>query len=254
MFLPAFSVPLTYYGKLFEAWAARGRHVVGVELRGMPQSPVGHPRRVGFGYADLVRADLPAVFAGTALSDAGRVIVMGHSLGGQLALLASAAGTIRPDAVVTIGSGTSSPASQRTRIRRWRRVFGVRFVGAVLTVCGYWPGNRLGFAGDQPKQMMRDWAHEARHGRYRLGGDPTDYESALASLDLPALLIDLDGDRMTPVEAVDQLAAKLPSHAVRTTVVGEPGRRGGSDHFLWARRTPKVVIDAVEDWLAPQGL
>lgn len=248
VFLPALGVPLAYYRKLFAAWAARGRHVVGVELRGMPLSPVPDLRRDSFGYAHLVREDLPAVFAGPAVSAADRVVLAGHSLGGQLALLSGATGSVRPDAVVTLGTGTSSPAARRSRLGRARRAAGVRFVGAVTCSLGYWPGHRLGFAGRQPRTLMADWGYEARFGRYRLRGDRTDYEAALATLKVPALLVGIAGDRMITSAAVDHLAGRLPGHVERTRIEAVP------DHFLWARRAPEKVIDGVETWLAGRGL
>ena len=248
VFLPALGVPLAYYRKLLAAWSARDRHVVGVELRGMPQSPVADLRRDGFGYAHLVREDLPAVFAGTAVAAASRVVLAGHSLGGQLALLSGAAGTVRPDAVITIGTGTSSHAAHTTRLGRARRAAGIRFVGAVTCSLGYWPGHRLGFAGRQPRTLMADWGYEARHGRYRLRGDRTDYEAALADMSLPALLIDIAGDRMIPAAAVDHLARRLPGHVDRAQLEATP------DHFRWARRAPDKVIDGIEPWLAARDL
>jgi predicted alpha/beta hydrolase len=258
VFLPALGVPLAYYDKFLTTWAVRGRHVVGVELRGMPRSPVADLRKASFGYAHLLREDLPAVYASTALQRARTFVLTGHSLGGQLALLAGATARggdgrepaargedgRRPAAVVTIGTGTSSKAAHATPLARARRAAGVRFVGAVTGSLGYWPGHRLGFAGRQPRLLMADWGYEARHGRYRLHGDRTDYEAALAALDLPALLVTIAGDTMITAPAVEHLARRLPAHVDRATVDATP------DHFRWARRTPGAVIDTVESWLS----
>lgn len=248
VFLPALGVPLGYYDRFFAEWAGRGRHVVGVELRGMPLSPVHDLKRHPFGYAQLVREDLPAVFESPVLTGSDRVVLAGHSLGGQLALLSGAIGTVRPDAVVTLGSGTSSPAARRSRIGRAQRAAAVHVVGAVTCTLGYWPGDRLGFAGRQPRTLMADWGYEAKHGRYRLRGDRTDYETALRNLPMPALLVHLAGDRMIPAAAVDHLAGRLPEHVTRARVEAAP------DHFRWARTTPERVVDAVESWLQPRSL
>jgi predicted alpha/beta hydrolase len=245
VFLPALGVPLSYYRRFLETWAARGRQVLGVELRGGPQSPIPDLRRDSFGYRQLIQADLPAVLQLEAL--AGRpVVLVGHSLGGHLALLATASGSVRPAAVVTVATGTSSPASQHSRGGRFRRRASVRFIRTVIGVLGYWPGHRLGFGGRQPKGVMADWAYEARHGHYRVAGDPTDYRTALAALAAPTLLLGFEGDPMVPPRAMTHLAERLPVQVERVMLTGEQAR----DHFLWARRAPELVIDEVEGWLA----
>ncbi|MEV6630398.1 alpha/beta fold hydrolase [Actinoplanes sp. NPDC051470] len=246
VFLPAMGVPLRYYEPLFEAWP---RHVIGVEWRGQPESRVADLRRARFGYSDLLRVDLPAVVALAADRGAPQVVLVGHSLGGQIALLAAASGTVRPAAVVTVATGTSSP-THLPLVLRWQRRLGVSVVRTITWAAGHWPGDRFRFAGRQPRTLIRDWAYEARHGRYRFAGDPTDYEAALAGSRVPALLIDLAGDRMIPAGAVDHLAARVGGPVERASL----SQRAGFDHFSWARRTPRVVIDRIETWLgAPAG-
>lgn len=153
VFLPALGVPLAYYDPLLAAWTDRGRHLVGVELRGGPKSPVPDLRRYGFGYTHLINEDLPAVFASSALRSSGRVVLTGHSLGGQLALLAAGAGVVRPDALIAVASGSSS-ATHPTRLARVRRRAAVHALDTVTRSLGYWPGHRLGFAGRQPRTLM----------------------------------------------------------------------------------------------------
>lgn len=89
VFLPALGVPLRYYDKLLRLWAARGRHVLSMEWRGMPESPVGNSGRARFGYSNLLREDLPAVVRLAQDLGTGDVVMVGHSMGGQLAVLAA---------------------------------------------------------------------------------------------------------------------------------------------------------------------
>ncbi|MBM2614323.1 alpha/beta fold hydrolase [Actinoplanes sp. LDG1-06] len=247
VFLPALGVPLSYYARLFDVWAAAGRRVVGVEHRGQPMSPIAGIRRGRFGYSDIIRTDLPAVFALPEVSDSERVVLIGHSMGGALALLSTAAGTVAPDAVVTIATGTSWCSAEFGARRRVQRYAGIRVVRTVTRTLGYWPGHRLGFGGRQPSTVMRDWAYEASHGRFRLHGDAFDYESALSELKTPRLMLDIEGDDLINPRAV-ALLAKRAAKAERMRVNSADGVR--VNHFTWARRMPAEVAAPIDEWLA----
>ena len=244
LFLPALGVPVSYYGPLLKRWSAQ-RHVVAMDFRRANGSRA-ELRTAESGYSTLIRSDLRAALASEALRGR-RVVLVGHSLGGQLALLAAAAGVGDPEAVVVIAAGTSSVAAQTTVVGRAKRAAGITVVRVVLRTLGYWPGNRFGFGGRQPGSLMRDWATEARSGRYRLHGDDFDYEAALGSLAPPALLVGVTGDRIVTAAAIDQLRSRLPETTTRIELT--PGDAAASDHFLWARKSPELVIDAVESWL-----
>lgn len=246
VFLPALGVPLSYYTLLLDAWAAEGRRVVGVEHRGQPTSPIAGLRRGRFGYSDMIRRDLPAVFARPEVRDASRVVLIGHSMGGALALLSTAAGVVAPHAVVTIATGTSWCAAEFGAWRRARRAVGIRVVRLVTRLLGYWPGHRLGFAGRQPSTVIRDWAYEASHGRFRLTGDPFDYEDALAAMTTPRLLLSIEGDHLINPRAV-ALLARRAAGAEREVVRATPGVR--VDHFSWARRAIADVSAPIDRWL-----
>ncbi|GAB2605747.1 hypothetical protein Aab01nite_00470 [Paractinoplanes abujensis] len=247
VFLPALGVPLSYYSRLFEVWAGAGRTVVGVEHRGQPLSPIAGIRRGRFGYSDIIRADVPAVFALPEVRGAERTILIGHSMGGALALLSTAAGTVAPDAVVTIATGTSWCSAEFGARRRVQRYAGIRVVRTVTRTLGYWPGHRLGFGGRQPSTVMRDWAYEASHGRFRLHGDPFDYETALSELKTPRLMLDIEGDDLINPRAV-ALLAKRAAQAERMRIRSADGVR--VNHFTWARRMPAEVTTPIDEWLA----
>lgn len=245
LFLPALGVPVGYDADMLAQWSRAGRHIVAVELRGMPLTPVANIRRQRFGYATIIREDLPAIVDSGVFADSGRYVAVGHSLGGQLALLASAAGTIGPLATVAIASGTSSPAAQTTIVGRSKRRGQVAFASATSAALGYWPGDRLGFGGRQPRALMRDWCREGRTGLYRLHGDDTDYEAALRTMELPVLMLSLDGDSVITEPAFEHLAKRLPAHVERSHLGST--RSGGFDHVRWARAEPQPIIDATEN-------
>jgi predicted alpha/beta hydrolase len=194
----------------------------------------------------MIRHDLPAVFAAPEVRDASRVVLIGHSMGGALALLSTAAGTVAPRAVVTIATGTSWCAAEFGARRRIQRHVGIRVVRAVTGMLGYWPGHRLGFGGRQPSTVMRDWAYEACHGAFRLHGDPFDYEAALSRMTTPRLLLGIDGDHLVNARAV-ALLARRAAGADRMQV--RPAHDLRVDHFSWARRAAADVAAPIDRWL-----
>lgn len=246
-FIPAMGVAVSYYDSMLSSWSREyGRHIMAVELRGMPLSFTTAMRRERFGYSTLIRDDFVAFVQQTGLSESGFVVV-GHSLGGQLALLATAADTIRPQAVVMVASGTSSPASQsRKSAQRWRRAH-VWIIRAVSAIVGFWPGDWFGFGGRQPRTMMADWTREAHDGGYALPDDAFDYEIAIGALTCPALMVSLEGDRTIPLLAVNHLRARLPDRVQHVRLASRAST--AFDHLRWARSEPDPVIEVVEAWL-----
>ncbi|WP_181058193.1 MULTISPECIES: alpha/beta fold hydrolase [unclassified Pseudoclavibacter] len=241
LFIPALGVPVNYYSRMLSAWAGDGRHIIALELRGMPLTPLSCVRRQRYGYSALIRNDLPAV-ADALLPGAAPFIVVGHSLGGQLALLAAAARTIRPSAVVTIASDTSSSAADTNPFQRAGRLAQVRSVAAICALFGYWPGDRLGFGGRRGRSLMRDWCYEGEHGQYQLHSDATDCASLLSNLEIPPLLLTLKGDRVIPPLAATHLLQRLPPHADTREFPHH------SHHFRWARDSWQPVTNAVDAW------
>jgi predicted alpha/beta hydrolase len=246
VFLPALGVPLSYYTRLFDVWTAAGRQVVGVEHRGQPMSPIAGVRRGRFGYSDMIRRDLPAIFALPEVRHAPGVALVGHSMGGALALLSAAAGTVSPGAVVTIATGTSRCGAEFGAWRRVRRYAGIRMVRGITRVLGFWPGHVFGFAGRQPSTVMRDWAYEASHGQFNLHRDPFDYEAALSKLSTPRLMLGIDGDDLINPRAV-ALLAKRAANAARMQIRVAADVR--VDHFTWARHAPADVALPIDRWL-----
>ncbi|MFG3260522.1 alpha/beta fold hydrolase [Streptomyces sp. NPDC048172] len=200
------------------------------------------------GYAELVddlRAALGAVreeFPGAP------VVVLGHSLGGQLALLqaAEAAGGEGPgpDAVALVASASVH-----------HRAFGLRapgllafgtFMAAFATVRGRWPG--IGFGGVQPAGVIRDWAYQSRTGRYRLRPHGERVEERLRALRLPVLGVGVERDFFAPPRALDHLCAKVPGAEVeRWRYTAELAGAERLDHFRWTRHSA-ALARYVTEW------
>ena len=131
----------------------------GIEFRGRPRSSTTDLRRHDWGYATLVEQDLPAALEQTPLADVDRLTVVGHSLGGLLALSAAGAGILNPTRIITAASGAAHYTSRDGALPRLQRRLITPFASAVTRTLGYFPGDKLGF-GDRvlrPRLVWR-WA------------------------------------------------------------------------------------------------
>ncbi|MFF7726644.1 alpha/beta fold hydrolase [Streptomyces sp. NPDC008001] len=247
--LPAMGAAARFYLPFARALHQEGLTVVTVDLRGHGEATPAVARGVRFGYREMAEEDLPAVVAAVRAALPGRpVVLVGHSLGGQLALLHAAAGRESVDAVVLVAAGSV-----------WYRSFGgprglrnlaaSQLFAALAALIGYWPGKRFGFGGTEAAGVMRDWARQGRTGRYRIKGSTTDYEKALGRLDLPLLAVGVDNDTLAPPGSREHLLSKVPRAALdrwqytRDAAGGKP-----VDHFRWVRHNAALSAH-VAQWV-----
>ncbi|GGR94978.1 hypothetical protein GCM10010252_37110 [Streptomyces aureoverticillatus] len=251
--LPAMGTPVRVYRHFARELHAAGLGVVTADLRGQGESTprVTDPAARDHGFRTLLEQDFVAVLQAVRaeFGSAPPLFLLGHSLGGQLALLYAAA---EPgpavDGVVLVAAGSV-----------WYRAYGARcapgllagttLMAATATLLGRWPGTRLGFGGNQTKSVMRDWARQGRTGRYRPAGSTVDYESALRALAVPVLAVSVEQDTYAPASAVTHLLSKAPHAPVtrRHYTQQEAGAR--LDHFAWTRAGGPLAR-GVAEWAA----
>jgi predicted alpha/beta hydrolase len=254
LLLPAMGVEARFYDPFVrELERACGATVLTLDLPGQGRSPLRASAGHDYGYREVVEGFIPQAVRSAAADHPGRpLILVGHSLGGQLGVLASAqlAGLLH--GLVLIAAGTAHWRAW-PRKSRWRAAFTVHAIRIAAALLPWYPGERLGFGGNQSRRFMRDWAFNAVGGRYRLEGStrsPGDLERALEAVRLPVLALSLHGDALAPAEALAELLAKVPnaqiSHETLDGVATDtPWRR----HFSWARK-PVGVHERLARWLA----
>jgi predicted alpha/beta hydrolase len=246
---PAMGMKAAYYAPLAAALAENGIPAITADLRGRGESSLRPSRQVNFGYLEMIEQDLSSIVE-TAIEQFPfkKIIILGHSLGGQLACLYAAKFPGKVDGLILVAC-CSVYYGGWDGLAKYRILAGTQFIGLLATLVGYFPGRRVGFGGTNPKGMMQDWSRQSRTGRYQLNGDDFDYESALAQLDAPVLAVSFEGDNFSPPSAVDHLLAKFSGEAPVKSIHlkrSDPLNQR-YNHFNWPKK-PEGIVHLVRDW------
>lgn len=248
LIVPAMIVPARFYLPLAKVLHAAGLSVAMVDLRAQGESTPALREAPNFGYRELVEVDLPAVAdAVSRRFPRAPLHLFGHSLGGQVALLFTAANQDRIASITVIGTGTVYWKAFGPR--HWlAALWKIQWIGLVAAVRGRWPGGVL-IPGAMAGRVMTDWARHSRTGRFRPHGSDRDYDRMLRELAVPVLAISLEQDALGPKSNVDFLCGRLPAADVTRWHVGDGAGVAHRDHFEWIRDSA-VIGAAVAAWIS----
>jgi predicted alpha/beta hydrolase len=183
---------------LARLFARAGYVTVAFDFRGHGESGPGVRSGAGWSYDDLVRADLPAVTscAKSRYPDL-PVVVVGHSLGGHVALASQATGALSADALVLVAANVwmrHLEASTRTWVTK-------RAIAEALVVfsrrLGYLPARalRLG-SDDEGASLLLSLVRTTRLGRWTSDDGRVDYGAAVGTIGVPVATVTSTGDRL----------------------------------------------------------
>jgi predicted alpha/beta hydrolase len=237
--LPAMGVNARTYDKLGEALAAEGISALVAENRGGETSSVRAGRGVDYGYADLLD-DLETQLGELKRHTAGAPSVLGHSLGGHLAVLGLQRWHQPGGKLIVIASGTVHHSAW-SGVRQLGVFTGTQAAHVVARGLGYFPGHRLGFGGLQGSSLIIEWSNVARTGEFRsqrLGS----LERGLDAVSPEVLALHVTGDTMAPRKATEGLLGKVRHAKVTWVDVKPPSQpRRLNPHFRWLREPATVA-------------
>lgn len=247
---PAMAVRQDFYAPFARFLAEGGVHVLTFDYRGMGGSRPARLAALDASVTDWACKDLEAM-----LGEARRaapelpLVLVGHSLGGQILGLVPSNGAVRASLHVTAGSGY-----YRFNDGMPARVRFLWFVALPLLtpLFGYFPGRALRIIGDLPKGVATQWRRWCVHPEYLLSeGDAA--RAAFDRVRAPILSYSFADDPMINRRAVDSLNgfyrnARVEHRHVAPGEVGAPrvGHFGffaaasrdtlWSDSLAWLRR------------------
>ncbi len=234
---PALGIRASYYDRLARALSEAGAWACAVDSPGHGVSPVRPSRRHDWGYAELCEHFAQATRALKALRPEAPVVLLGHSIGGQAALMLTGQYPERVDAVMLVASG--SPYW-----RAWPGVEGLKVLGSVslcgvlAQVLGTFPGHKVGFGGLEARRLIVEWARVGRTGSYDLEGFAGG--ELLRQPGPPVRAICVRGDVWAPEGAMRHALAQMKARQI-DWVEWLDAPHGG-DHNRWPS-APDFVVE-----------
>jgi len=204
--------------------AERGVRTLALDFRGHGESGVPAARGGRWSFDDLARDDLPALCrAARERWPRDKLTLVGHSLGGQVALVAVATGQADADAIAVMATNVWLPGEEPNPFLRARKAAVVHAMSAVTKVAGYFPARRLNVGSDDEAALyMNGWASNWHRDRWLNDDRSVDYFAAMSELRVPILAMASLGDRFL---CTPQAAFRFIRRAERTSVRFELIRR-----------------------------
>lgn len=222
---PATGVLARYYHRYAGFLAEHGFDVLTYDYRGIGQSRPARLRGCGYRWRDWGERDFAAAlqFVGGE-KRGGRLVVVGHSIGGFLPGLADNAQGI--DRMLTVGA----------QYAWWRDYVAIRRAGlflkwhvampALTAVFGYFPGRRLGWLEDLPAGVAHEWSFRGpRFERSHPRAERRSVVARMASFMAPILAVAVSDDEFGTAPAIRRTLHYYRG-ADRTAVMLQPSDYG----------------------------
>lgn len=235
----AMAVPSGYYRPLVAAFGDRGWQARCMPTRGFERGEPTAARGHDWSYESEVAALAEVVADARAQQPDRPVILLGHSLGAQLAAMHELQSP-PVDGLVTVGAGVP-----HYKVFPYRGL-PVLVMGLAVPVAtrlfGFLPRPFFGAPG--ASTLMRQWARFVRTGRPPF--------AVPRPITTPSLVVKLQADALAVSAANDQFARLFldPATTTRWTYrTSETPDGGTTDHIAWVKH-PDVVVDRITTWWA----
>lgn len=237
---------------LSAAFAARGWRTIAFDFRGHGDSVLS-PELADWGYDDLVRFDLPAVVASArARGEDKPVIVVGHSLGGHVALAAQGTGAIEADGILSIAGNVWLRELEPSRAHWVAKALVGRATTRAMKWLDTFPARALRLGSDDASNAyMRDLFQGALRGTWKSTDGRDDYLANLARITIPVCSVATTADYLTCRPACAEALVRRCRGPVEVIVVSksDDGSRAPSHMGLVTSEGAREPLLRAMAWL-----
>lgn len=246
LFLPGMGLSARNYIRFAEALADLGIGVFIHEWRGIGSSDRRASRKSTWGYRELL-TDIAAARRAVHERTGWDHLLAGHSLGSQFACMSAAQSPNDCHGLVLVAGGSPywRVFPMPMKLVMIATMFAFPWIGSLI---GYYPGKRVGFAGNEARGVMADWARSARSGAYRPTGVETDLEAGMARLKLPVLTVDMADDWFVPPQSLKWLTGKLTHCQLTERIIKADQIDRKTDHYAWMKQ-PEATARTIAEWV-----
>ncbi|RAW01271.1 alpha/beta hydrolase family protein [Pseudochryseolinea flava] len=196
----ATAVKQSYYHQFADFLAQKGFHVYTYDYRGIGESCARDKAYLQSNMKDWSK-DMDAMISHiTTLHPQSRLVIIGHSIGGQIIGMSRMAGYA--DSLIMVGAQTPYWKNYEGALMRMKLLLFWNILIPVLTrMFGYFPSSKLGLFEDLPAKVALQWARWARTPKYVFKDNPA-LKSSFEALDQRTLFVSFSDDALAPYKAV----------------------------------------------------
>jgi len=240
-------------GGLAHGLASRGWRTIAFDFRGHGESR----SRTGEGrddvtYDDLLRHDLATVADCARARWSGRLVVVGHALGGHVAMAGCGTSVVDIDAIVAIAANVWLPQFDPSPLRWRAKRAAIELISAVVRARGHFPARAMGLGSeDESAALIQSAVRAAREGVWRSEDGTLDYERALERVRVPILaLASATGRLRCAPECAERMLARCAG-AKDFRLIAHDDRGGPAPGYMGLVRGPRAsnVWETAADWM-----
>jgi predicted alpha/beta hydrolase len=243
-------VPARVYTPLAEVLSEAGLAVLTFDYRGIADSRRVPPRQEGASMADWGRLDVEGALSTLAARlPTLPLLLLGHSVGGQLLGLAPTSSALRGALLVGAQHGYWKHWKGLAQARMW--VNWHVLLPGLTGVLGYAPMRVLRMGENLPAEVARQWARWGRHPEHFLSQCSPAERERYVRLGFPIRCYHFTDDDFAPLPAVKALAAVYQGAATEV-LTRAPQDVGASaiGHFGWLKpRFRETLWREMAGWL-----